>query len=55
MCCVFGALYGSVVWSLADLSVSLMTIVNLAAIMTGLPEIKRETVRFFKKDKTSGK
>ena len=55
LCCVFGALYGSVVWSLADLSVSLMTIVNLAAIMTGLPEIKRETVRFFKKDKTSGK
>ena len=55
LCCVFGALYGSVVWSLADLSVSLMTIVNLAAIMTSLPEIKQETVRFFKKDKTSGK
>lgn len=49
--CIAGALYGGIVWSLADLSISLMTIVNLAAIFANLPEIKRETERFFTKDK----
>ena len=46
--CIAGAVMsGGLVWSLSDLAVSLMTILNIAAILCGLPEIKHETDRFF--------
>ncbi len=53
--CVIGAVIApAAVWELADASVSVLTFLNVGGVLLLTPEVRQETVRYFREDERSG-